>query len=163
MTVIPSPTSVQLLQLLGPDQVSHRHGLMRHSSAPPTSLFSQRSYNPLYESKPAGAVPSTPASPRPKSPTTSSPVRSYNPIHESQLMPATLAVPARPPALSRPGIQYNSQGMIAGDRHRSDSHIPSVMATTIPSPVTSFQSSFSHNSPNKSAKASADEIFSRAP
>jgi hypothetical protein len=171
MSAMPSPTSPQSSQFLEPDQVPNRvrQSMMRHSSAPSTPVFSQRSYSPLYESQPVCAAPSTPTSPRPESqrPTTSFSVRSYNPIHESQPIRATPATPARSPTLSRPGLQYNSQGMIGGERHRSDSYVPSVMATprtaTVPPPTISVQSGFTHNRPNNSAKASADEIFSRVP
>lgn len=164
-TTIPSATSPRFSQLLGPDQVPNRQMLMRHSSAPSTPVFSHRSYSPLYESQPVCATHSTPTSPRSenKRPAPSVPIRSYNPIHESQPIHTTPGTPARPPALSRPGIQYNNQGMIAGERHRSDSYVPSVMATIVPQPTITIQSGFTHNHPDSSAKASADEVFSRVP
>jgi len=171
ISAMPSPTSPQSSQFLGPDQVPNRvrQSMIRCSSAPSTPVFSQHSYSPLYELQPVCAAPSTPTSPRPESqrPTISFSVRSYNPIHESQPIRATPTTPARSPTLSRPGLQYNSQGMIGGERHRSDSYVPSVMATpktaTVPPPTISVQSGFTHNRPNNSAKASANEIFSRVP
>jgi len=165
MKTISAATNPQFTQLLAPDQVPQRQILMRHSSAPSTPVFNHRSYSPLYESQPVCAARSTPTSPRSESQRrpTSVPIRSYNPIHESQPIHTTPATPARPPARSRPGLQYDNQGMVAAETHRSDSYVPSVMATTVPPPTVTIQSGFTHNRLNNSAKASADEIFSRVP
>jgi hypothetical protein len=170
----PSPTGPQPSQILGSDQIPNAawQSIIRHASAPPTPVFNQRSYNSLYESQPlcATATPSTPTAPRPQSQraSTSFSVRSYTPIHESNPIHATSTTSAASPIPSRPGFQYN-QGMVGGGRHRSDSYVPSVMGTprtpgsTDPTSPMTVQSVFTHNRQDNSAKASADEIFSRGP
>jgi hypothetical protein len=66
--------------------------------------------------------------------------------------------------MPRPGLQYDGNGMIVGQRHRSDSYVPKLIVTprtsSTSAPITNLESGFTHRLPSKSAKASADEFFS---
>ncbi len=87
--------------------------------------------------------------------------RAFSSVQESTLTP-TLS--SRSSTVSRPGLQYNCDGMISGQGHRSDSSIPSIMGmprmAPNPSQMTNLECGFTHNLPSNSAKASADEFFS---
>ena len=83
--------------------------------------------------------------------------RSFSPIYETQ--PPS-------PAMSRPGLRYNRDGMVSGESHHSDSYVPSVMSTprmASVSPTVYIEGGFTHNLPSNSAKASLDEFFPDVP
>lgn len=121
LSSVPQSALPQSSGLLGPFHAQQKQNLMRHSSAPLTPAFSERSFGPIRES------------------------------HLEDTMP-------------RPGLQYDGNGMIVGQRHRSDSYVPKLMGTprtgSTSAPITNLESGFTHRLPSKSAKASADEFFS---
>jgi len=124
-SMLPSPTYPQSPVLSGPSRARQSQNMVRHSSAPSTPFFRERTLSP---------------------------------IHETSLPSPTSSLMA-----SRPGLQYNREGMISGQRTRSDSYVPNVMSTpkmtSVRSPTINLESGFTHNLPSNSAKASIDEFF----
>lgn len=117
----PQSATPQSSESRRPPRAQQWQNLTRHSSAPPTPAFSDRSFGPIRESH----------------------------------LEATM---------SRPGLRYDSDGMIVGQRHISDSYVQQAVGTSrmssVSAPISSLESGFTHHLPSKSAKASANEFFS---